>query len=762
MRRSAWSGAFFARFATGLLVFAHAAHAADIYWNGTGTSWVPTASWSTDPNAATPNPGASPTTGDNAIFSISTVNSPQAVGLGASWTVNSVVFQGSNTSTTTIDAGGGSNRNLTLGAGGITMNSGAGEVTIGGGPGGLTNVLFGANQSWRNNSANDLNFVSTMILGRTSGGLPHTTLSITGTGAGSIVMESGLQISQSSAASGYVKQSSGSVTVNSLATTANTFAIGGGAGSYGYYGLSGGNLNVTGPGQFRIATSGNANAAGVMYVSGGVLTTSNSAGFLLLGSQSSDSGQQGQAVLYVTGGTVASGQAIDVANRSGKAQLTVDGAGFVNSGTNNVVVAGGSAAGDGVVGVVNLNGGVLQAGGLVGTSVSGTKSSFVNFDGGTLRATMNNASFLQGHTAANINQGGAVIDSNGHSITIAQNLLAPTGNGVSTISITGTGYSGAPAVLITGDGTGATAVANVDDSGNLTGITVTNAGVGYSTASITLTGGGGAVTSGTTVNLAANVGGGLTKTGSGTLTLTGNNTYNGGSVVSAGTLLITSTTGAGTGGVSISAGTLKVDVNSGAGSIANAVTMTGPGGTYVLERANGSSLAVFAASSDILGGSDTGASILQGTAGAARTVTTSFSTVSAASNDQLRSSDVFSLAGTGTDIFVLQLQIADVAAGQYLGWLNGSNIWVNAVSGNIGVAGIDAVTNFAGSFASSGASATSNYLGSWGYDTSANTVWAVLDHNSEFAVIPEPSTYLLLGVGLTALCLRRRMRRCRA
>ena len=30
-------------------------------------------------------------------------------------------------------------------------------------------------------------------------------------------------------------------------------------------------------------------------------------------------------------------------------------------------------------------------------------------------------------------------------------------------------------------------------------------------------------------------------------------------------------------------------------------------------------------------------------------------------------------------------------------------------------------------------------------DPDNNVVWAIIDHNSDFAVIPEPSTYALIG-----------------
>jgi autotransporter-associated beta strand protein len=132
------------------------------------------------------------------------------------------------------------------------------------------------------------------------------------------------------------------------------------------------------------------------------------------------------------------------------------------------------------------------------------------------------------------------------SVTISTPILAPTGNGVrlGTIGVSGGGYVGTPVVQIirgVGDttGTGATAVANIDGSGNLTGITITNPGTDYTAVpTFTLVGGGigntGALTG--SASLAPNVSGGLTKIGVGNLTLTGANTYTGETRVSAGSL----------------------------------------------------------------------------------------------------------------------------------------------------------------------------------------------------------------------------------
>ncbi len=148
-----------------------------------------------------------------------------------------------------------------------------------------------------------------------------------------------------------------------------------------------------------------------------------------------------------------------------------------------------------------------------------------------------------------------------------------------------------------------------------------------------------------------------------------------------------------------------------------------------------------------------------------------------------------------SDPFVLQMNYASallaneaVAAstGQiYLAWLNpnggGSNLaeWQNATGGNFGSKGADVGSlglDFQGSFNAyltdeetldptnfPGDPAAANLtngelnllLGAYGVDTSNNSAWAVLNHNSEFAVtnanpVPEPSTIALAAFALLA------------
>ena len=100
----------------------------------------------------------------------------------------------------------------------------------------------------------------------------------------------------------------------------------------------------------------------------------------------------------------------------------------------------------------------------------------------------------------------------------------------------------------------------------------------------------------------------------------------------------------------------------------------------------------------------------------------------------------------------------------YLGYLDlggdglagtADDSWVRAVDGNFG-----GTPDFVGDHAFS-----SDYfvLGDYGVDTADHTVWAVVNHNSQFAAVPEPSTFVLLGmaaIGLLVYSIRRYRSRC--
>lgn len=64
----------------------------------------------------------------------------------------------------------------------------------------------------------------------------------------------------------------------------------------------------------------------------------------------------------------------------------------------------------------------------------------------------------------------------------------------------------------------------------------------------------------------------------------------------------------------------------------------------------------------------------------------------------------------------------------------------------------------------SGSATAANSLGAFGVDTTTNTVWAAINHNSQFAVtgaiiVPEPGALALAGIGIAAAAYAYRRRR---
>ena len=594
--------------------------AATISWDGNGTGATDLGTgvnWSADtvPSVVTPDTaqwngfvtGALSLIYSNTAFA----GSPGNVGVNLDITA-------SQTSALNIDSGTntGALRMNTL-----TVASGAGAFSIGNGLNTVNLTMGGAagTHTWTNNSSNAVTIGSDVVMGRGGAGL-HV-LAVTGSGdwnlnapftsvdaannwaitkagtgvmnltatnvytggltvsngtarltgsntsvgqisAGTVASQNGVlfidggtlnanKTSNPSLAIGTLASSAGFVKFGSAGTlsTVNELHLGRGVGSYAAMSVGAGNT-VTSGSWFVLA--GN-NDRGVLNQSGGAITIS--ANRITIGA----GGNGSVGVANLAGGTFTSNVGAFV-GENGTGTLNISGTAAVSLG--NVQFAGNATS---LAGSINLLGGTLTTGSITkGASTAGGVYQ-MNFNGGTLKPTASSTTFFNSlaNTSAYVMGGGANIDSNGFDITIAQSLLAPTGNGVGTPTVTtpGSGYLDTPVVTIArgaGDttGLGATAVATVS-GGVVTGIVITNPGVAYTAAPVFTLSGGGAATAATITGVApsANTSGGLAKTGNGILTLSGTNTYTGPTSVGVGKLSVTGSLAAGS-AVSVSSGAI--------------------------------------------------------------------------------------------------------------------------------------------------------------------------------------------------------------
>ncbi len=350
--------------------------------------------------------------------------------------------------------------------------------------------------------------------------------------------------STGSAWDGYLNVGSVANAVGSIELTSGTLnagrhlVLGNAAGASGGLTMSDGALNV---GSYFIV--GFAGGNGIFNQSGGAVTQTPAGPY---GSTLVASGNGVTGEMNLSGGTFSAygiflpenGTCTGIMNISGTAAVSSTSAASVGLKFGNDDVAS--------TGIANLLGGTLTVRGIQRGNIS-TGKAILNFNGGTLAASAANGAFLQGLSSANVFSGGAKIDDGGFAITVAQPLLAPAGFGVSSIGVSagGSGYYTPPIVLING-GTGSGAVATATISGGaVTALTVVNPGSGYAvsdTLTVSFVGGGGSGAVANTPALAANVSGGLTKLGAGTVTLSGANTYTGNTTINAGTLALAQAT----------------------------------------------------------------------------------------------------------------------------------------------------------------------------------------------------------------------------
>jgi arabinan endo-1,5-alpha-L-arabinosidase len=262
---------------------------------------------------------------------------------------------------------------------------------------------------------------ATMIVRGTGSFTTSADLNIGDTGDGATPATGTLELRDSAA-----------VTVNATGGIYVGSGFSAGTRAVGTVNQTGGTLTASGnfDGAFIVGGRGSALASGTYNLSGGAITantnvqiggrgtgvvnqsggTFNANSYLAIGRFNGSTGSWN-----ISAGTLNQSSAARslIVGEEGNGTLTLTGNGAVNL-AGPLRLASLATA----VGVINLNGGVLTAAQVTKGSGSGT----LNLNGGALRASANQSIYMQGLTAANVDIGGAIIDSQAFTITLAQPL----------------------------------------------------------------------------------------------------------------------------------------------------------------------------------------------------------------------------------------------------------------------------------------------------------------------------------------------------
>jgi hypothetical protein len=338
-----------------------AASAADVLWNVAGQ-----ADWNTPGNW---NPGHVPTGTDNATFNN---NGTATYSTNVTDTFTDIRFgDGSNSGGTVIQSAG-------------TINASSGWLRMNiSGPANATYTLSGGSATFARINVNEGGTTGSSTI-NVQGGTLTVPTSNAGNAQGALLISGGVTLNPGV---GTVNVSSGTLSVGGDTAGDQSIVVGNGGINTAQLNINGG-LVTTGTSDMNVGGT-SFGAVNQSFGTVNLFTNVNGSGWLAIG-------------------------------RGSSGTYTLSGGSLTTTHANNDVVLGNS--GTGATGEFDLNGGTATLG-----PIFSFGTSTFNFNGGTLRpianqGSMDQASFMSGLTTANVRNGGAIIDSNGFSVTILQLL----------------------------------------------------------------------------------------------------------------------------------------------------------------------------------------------------------------------------------------------------------------------------------------------------------------------------------------------------